>query len=306
VEFTVVPVETCTTEEILAVLTSAFARDFDSGWYHWKHVAGPWGPSTGWAARDDAGLVGVRLFVPWAVRCGADSMNIGRAMDGAVARRAQRQGVFSALVRREMQRQEGGSGTWSLLSSTSVPASREAYRRLGWTILPPIATGWRAPLRGLRHRSRVVLGDALDLGLPTLPAPSARLETVWTADALRWRLDESSGHHYDVARLVTADHPNGIAFRITRHRGVRAMVVVHGWGTRRDRARLVGGTAGRLRCGVIVEACGPGTDHERRPLITRRSTTVSLSPTTRFPPNAPRPDLLRSWRYSLADLEGVM
>jgi GNAT superfamily N-acetyltransferase len=299
------PAASATDDEILDVLGAAFDRSFSPEWLQWKHREGPWGPSTGWVARDASGLVGVRLFCPWRVAVRDVHLAIGRAFDGAVHPRAQRRGVFSALVRAEMERLQRASDT-ALLYSTSVPGSREAYRRLGWTVLPEIPYGWRVVIPSPRSSVAVVdIADAAGARLD-IPEPDGMgIRTAWTPAALRWRSDPRSGHQYAYATLRESDEANGLLLRTTTRRGVRIMFVVHRVGRPEVSDRLATSAATRLACRFLVETCGPATQTACPPLR-RASSTVSLWASPSYPREAPDPATPASWRFSLADLEGVM
>lgn len=49
-------------EEVLALINRAFGFPPRRGVVH---LDGPWGPSTDMVARDQTGIVGVRLLLPW-------------------------------------------------------------------------------------------------------------------------------------------------------------------------------------------------------------------------------------------------
>lgn len=303
--FAVVPVSDVPPAQLVAALSESFGVARGEEWFAWKHLEGPWGPSRGWAALDDAGVVGVRLFLPWRVRQGGRPLEVARAVDGAVLPRARRRGVFSRLVRAETDRLAAGSD-WTLLYSTSVPASREAYRRLGWNVLPA---------------QHMVYGPAVTLGRPVAidqdesclagAAPAAapsRLATAWDERSLRWRLDPRSGHAYVVAAPRNATAPTAVVGRVLEGRRLRALSFVHGWGPAADQRRSLSALARRLRCPVVAAPRGAAV-WSPFPVrgLNRPGASVSIWHTgsgTGAPVAAADPE--RSWGFTSADLEGVL
>lgn len=289
---------------VLAAINEAFARRRSLDWYRWKHLDGPWGPSRGWVAIDGGEVVGTRLFVPWRLRSAAGEHACSRAMDGATVPRAQRRGIFSALIQREME-ELSRSQEWHCVYSTSVPASREAYRGLGWTILPMTGMQYRLV------RPRLWAGVRLDARLPDPTDPADdRLRTAWTASGLAWRTDARSGATYRTAVLQRTAGSTGLVFRTIRRSGARILAPVHLWGPGPDRRRLVDGAAIAARCAVVLEPVGRGTAGPARPArLARRSpgSTVSLWVGGGMQ-DRPRRDVhdVSAWALDQADLEGVL
>ena len=301
----IVPVSGVEPVAVLEAINEAFGRHRGLDWYRWKHMDGPWGPSRGWVALDGGEVVGTRLFVPWQLRSRDGLHACSRAMDGATVPRARRRGIFSNLIRREID-QLVDQPTWHCLYSTSVPASREAYRALGWTILQSTRMQYR-PVR-LRSAARV----RLDAFLPEPVAESEnRLGTDWNSAALAWRTDARSTVTYRTALLDdSAAASHGLVFRVLSRSGLRVLAPVHVWGSPIHRARLVDGAALASRCLAVLEPVGPGTDGPSGPARVSRGTsgsTVSLwaggGETGR-----PHDDVhrLSAWAFDQADLEGAL
>lgn len=291
--------------DVLAAINEAFGRHRGLDWYRWKHLDGPWGPSRGWVAVDNGEVVGTRLFVPWQLRSADGLHACSRAMDGATVPRARRRGIFSALIRREVD-QLVDQPTWHCLYSTSVPASREAYRALGWTILPPTRMQYR-PVR-LRSAARV----RLDASLPEPVAGSeTRVRTNWNSAALAWRTDARSTVTYRTALLGdSAAASHGLVFRVLRRSGLRVLAPVHVWGPPTDRRRLVDGAALASRCLGVLEPVGPGTDGPSRPGRLSRGTSGSSVSLWAGGGGTGRPHddvhRLSAWAFDQADLEGAL
>lgn len=298
-ELDYVPLGVVEPAAVLAAMNEAFGRNRDLDWYRWKHLEGPWGPSRGWVALDAGEVVGTRLFVPWRLRSPAGEHACSRAMDGAVVPRARRRGIFSSLVRLETE-VLAARPEWHCVYSTSVPSSREAYRALGWTILPRVRASYL--FVGPRRSDR---GLVLDAGLDDVVLPRSTvhgLSTAWTASALRWRTDPRGGHAYQVALLEHGPDQAGLCFRTTRVRGVRLLVPLLSWGSQRARDRLLRQAAGAEHCAVVLEV-------DRRsalaPLRAGGSTVSVWTTDGQGGPDA-SPTEARSWSWSGADLEGVL
>ena len=299
---------------ILAVLSEAFDRPLSDEWFAWKHREGPWGPSRGWVAVADDEVVGVRLFVPWMLATPTGPVAIGRAMDGAVAPKAQRRGIFSRLVQAEMEYQQVDP-TWPVLYSTSVPASRDAYLKAGWSVFS--VAGEMGPLRpGRRAAAGLdwdILGDdtvARDVA-PATPSGRPIAATAWTVEALRWRTDPRSGHDYRSVRLADSDHPHGAIVRRTSSQGLATLVVVHAWGPTAEQAAVVDAAGRALGARAWLRIAPPaGTPRRGWGRLARRRdvSTVSVWSAAPDPTTAIGFDPLTAggWAFSHADLEGTM
>jgi len=300
-DFDIRPVGSVCADDIRAVIADAFRRECSPEWFVWKHQDGPWGQSRGLVAVDETGVIGVRLLVPWRLRLGSRTVDCLRAMDGATAQRARRRGIFRALVNAVMEQERGHE---CVIYSTSVPASRDAYRSVGWTILPPIAsqTALAVPAR---HAS-VEVADTL--GQLPAEAPDSRATTDWTTAAMRWRIDPRSGRDYTSYRLRHADSAHGLICRVVSLRRARALSVVYAWGSPEEQRRLRAGAARSMRCAVIIEPVGEGTTASARRLgRSRPASTVSLWVSD----GGADPELARlhsraCWAFTGADVEGVM
>ena len=288
-------------DQLLDAVNSSFERAPKSlEWFRWKHREGPWGPSTGVAAVDAGGaVVGVRLFLPWLVRSpDGNEMRIERAMDGAVVPSARRQGLFSRLVEEHLGASGEDQRTVSVVYSTSVPASRDAYIKLGWYVfeephyLSPVRP---SVMRIRRHKDSDVPNHA-----PMLSKQG--WQTCWDPDSLRWRIDPRSAHDYQIYSTESSDGTSVAIMRKATMKGVPVAVVVHQSGSGGSGAQLAHAAAVRMGCLAVLS-----TEPDRRPRWAGRvvgGSTVSVWANT--------PELLQevgvgsAWCLSFADIEGVM
>ncbi|CCG01331.1 GNAT family N-acetyltransferase [Blastococcus saxobsidens] len=293
--YDVVLVEDVPRQQIVELLQAAFGPAKTADHYTWKHVEGPWGPSRGWVAVDGDAVLGARLIVPWRLALDGRSFAASRAMDGAVTPAARGRGVFSGLVRREMSHLAAAE-RWHVLYSTSVPASREAYRRLGWTILEP-----RPSVLSVRLPRRPALVEEIDPRTVQPTIPAGRLHTDWDARGLGWRVDPRSGHRYEAVQLRNGG--SRLLYRRTTLRGVPVLVVVVRTGPPEEQSALLGAACARGRCGaVILQALDPATS--ARPRVVSGST---VSVWQQEGPDAPVDARAGgNWTFTGADLEGVL
>lgn len=296
------PVPVVEPHDILDAINASFERSAKSlDWYRWKHLEGPWGPSTGWAVRDGSSIIGVRLFVPWLVMTNGDPRPALRAMDGAVRPEGRRMGLFSKLVRLGLDDVVAGTVAADVVYSTSVPASRDAYKKLGWSVFDVdhlvTPTRWSTAKTEL-HR----WPDLPALQLPP-PTTESGVQTLWTHDSVRWRLDPRSGHEYRTYSLVNASDSNGIVVRRTALRGMPALAVGLAWGNEREQAELLRSVARRERCPVAIMCASSGGVSRRRGLRRGASTVSWWAPSDATTSNLEAP---ANWRFSMLDLEGVM
>lgn len=271
--FRIVPAHEVQRDAILELMNEAFERQLSLDWYRWKHEEGPWGSSRGWVAVRDKTVLGVRLFTPWRMTGLGAWFEVVRAFDGAVSTEARRQGVFSSLVRVEMDRL-AARGQPQLILSTSVPASRAAYSRLGWWgfEVPHLA----APVQLVRN-----------IGVSAGPA-----RTDWSPAAWRWRLDPRSGHDYKRDGGRNDDAP-ALVYRVERRRRGAILVIIH-CAPAPDAASRIRSAAKQERCRWVMGAgLGPWRARDvGRSLVTGWNTGEAVEP-----------DRLH---LELADLEGVL
>jgi GNAT superfamily N-acetyltransferase len=243
-------------EPVLGMLNQTFNTSFDQEWVEWKHRRGPWGPSPGWVAHDDRGLVGVRLFLPWRL---TESDRVHRALrpcDTVTASRARGRGVFRALTEHAVRSVEAEA---DLLFNTPNPNSRPGYLKMGF-----VEGGVVDQRVGLVRPRKVDVS-----GRPVPPASESGLRTQLDSSFLTWRYEDCPTTQYWLFGLPR-ESGNGLVCRLRRWKGMRLMVVSEVWGDVRQRASLLAGAAHEmgarlawmaepLRGSLRISAARPGT-----------------------------------------------
>jgi hypothetical protein len=227
--------------------------------FAWKHRENPYGPSPGWVAFDDEGLVGARLFMRWAFRTRSDLITAVRAVDTATDPRAQRQGIFRALTMRGVEELSATGVGW--VFNTPNDQSAPGYESMGWQRVGRLPVAFRPEVRGIPRlvfarrpadlwslptsagdEAQLVLEDAAALEelSGSVPTGRSRVHTDRTAAYLRWRY--GAGPVTYRALLHGSTVQQGVVFFRLRRRGpaaeaVIADVLIPG-GDRRVAARL--------------------------------------------------------------------
>jgi len=172
--------------------------------FHWKHMANPFGSSLMLVAEADGRIAGLRAFMRWRFRAGSDSFDAVRAVDTATHPDFRGGGIFQrlTLAALDMLRHEGVD----LVFNTPNPDSLRGYLKMGWKIVGrmPISIRVLRPARFIaRSRAQVPLNG--EPPAPTAPPArevlasgeiedlvrdhpvDARFHTDRTAEYLRWR-----------------------------------------------------------------------------------------------------------------------
>ena len=223
--------------DVLDALTAAFARRFDDNWFDWKHAAGPWGPTLAWVARDEQGLLGVRMLMPWMFRSGGREYSALRPCDTVTAERARGRGVFRRLTESAMA--EVGSNV-DLFFNTPNTQSRPGYLKMGFSTWSSVAQRL-----GLVVPARSELGAVTAVGMDTDPAG----ETMCTDRSeafFEWRYRRCPWYQYEIRALANSLGANGIVFRVRRSHGLRTIVVAEFWGSRAEKRALLKAAAAEM------------------------------------------------------------
>ena len=295
------PYDPAQADEVLAVINDAFEVPRSPQWFTWKHRDGPWGPSHGVVARDDRGLVGVRLLLPWRFKRGDESVLAYRAVEASTVARAQGQGIFSRLNRELMDACDRAEQP-TLLFSTPNQLSRNGYKKLGWLWLEPIRhVSYLAPFRRGRARQDAAVDQAAIATYTPRPlAAEARLRTAWSAEALEWRLDARSGNRYGALAIGS----NGIAYRIVEAANQRTILVLARWGRAEADRTVLAEISRRERARIVLDVREGARD--RRVALARGESLLTVwSPDTDLAERWQIDDS-RQWAVGFADLESVL
>ena len=284
---------------VLAALGDGYGRPFMPEWFEWKHRSSPWGASRCYTAVDDGGLLGVVFGLPWPVLDDGVPGTLVRLVDGATTVRAQRRGVFRAVVRTLLDDAgigEGGRGALAL--ATATPEARAAHVKNGAVVLAPI----RACYRPVRWSSaRLVEGDSV---LDSFVVGAGGVRTRWEGSSLRWRLDARSGAPATAAALASADVPHGVIHRAVGAGSRKVVVVVATWGPSDVVDRTIRALARREKALVVLENRGPGTDRRMPRVSLRRGASLMCVWDDR--PDTPPAFAAERWHLSGLDLEGTI
>lgn len=282
-------------ERVLAALADGYGRPFTGEWLRWKHLDNPWGPSRCWVAEDDGGLLGVVFGMPWRLVDGRRSVACRRLVDGATTIRAQRRGVFRAVVKAELA---AAGATPGLVIATATPDARDAHVKNGAVALEPVRSYHRpaawVPAR-LVHGEDVLDGWSMPLG--------DCLASAWDAGSLRWRVDARSGVEYEMSMLAEATQAHGAIHR-TVGGAVRTLVLAATWGDAAEVGRLVRALAWRARAVAVLAPAGPGTSRPRpRVSVSRGQSLLCVWDQREESGDATRAE---RWALDGLDLEGVI
>ena len=238
---------------VLRTLADAYGRPFTPEWLDWKHRESPWGPSTCWMAEDANGPLGVAFSMPWMLADHGRAVPFVRLVDGATNLRAQRRGVFRAVVRAMLDQAESAG---AIVVATATPEARAAHIKNGAAALEPVRSFcW--PVRWSPAKVRTE---------PTIlekwwTEPGSELASAWDAAALAWRLDERGGVQYEVSQLAQGGAPHGVVHR-TVGGAARVLVVTAAWGNPPEVRHLLRALAWQSKAVAVLSPAGPGA---RRP-----------------------------------------
>ena len=190
--------------------------------FDWKHRSNPFGPSPGWLAFDDNGLVGARLFMRWMFRLAGERLTAVRAVDTATLPRARGRGIFRCLTFRGVDELTAGGVDW--VFNTPNTQSAPGYLSMGWQRLGHLPIAVRPTIHGasrlLSARRPAELwsvdttagedaGSVLDdtnevtALLGDVGASTVQVRTDRSAEYLRWRYASGPVHYRAVVQGST-------------------------------------------------------------------------------------------------------
>lgn len=281
--FEIEPISSDGPPEILPVLSAAFGSGFDHQWLHWKHESGPWGQSPIWIARDESGIIGVRIFLPWQFTFDGRVLSAFRPCDTVTVERARGKGVFRTLTLTAM----GHIGDRvDLYFNTPNSSSRPGYLKMGFVDWAQVGQHI-----GITRPQPSHLGRAM---VP--PVPPSGLMTQMSEAFLVWRYDRCPRFDYQRSGLAAADTPNGIVWRVRMTRGLRLLVVSELWGSKAEKATLVRAAAAQARTRLVwISSHDAGLVS---PSLRKRATIVTRKDVTTSELDPPR--------LSIGDIEDVL
>ncbi len=315
---------------VLELLQAAFGewpRHVDgvtaAEFFHWKHMASPFGPSIGLLAEAECTIIGFLGLLTWRLQVDGQLRKTIRGVDLAVDPAVRRRGASMALINaaREHFPPDTSFG-WNNPNEYSRGGVLKSGRRkvngvprfvaLGGT---PWGTVRRASARGSRTPERIsveadtaatVLDDGAGLSrlLERTGEPGDRYVTAKDLDYLRWRY----GRFEEYRALVAGEdgHCSGLAiFRVRRHGRFwvsQVCELLAERGERRIVRRLLRGV--RRAAPVDGVACAfPSRRQAARCgfLESLRGAALTANPLREG--IVPDPTLAASWALSLGDLE---
>ncbi|MEQ1700583.1 MAG: GNAT family N-acetyltransferase, partial [Ilumatobacteraceae bacterium] len=285
------------TAAVLSALSDGYVRPFTADWFEWKHRSNPWGASRCWVAEDDGGLLGVVFGMPWHLIDNGAPLTCWRLVDGATTVRAQRRGVFRAVVQAELAAAAADTAP-GLVIATATPEARDAHVKNGATALPSIQSYYR-PVRWTPGRTHAGV-DVLDSWQP----PAGGITTAWSPEALRWRLDGRGGAPATISALSNTDESHGAVHR-TVGGAARTLVVSATWGPERTVRRLLRALAWQEKAVAVLAPAGPGARRGKPALALARGASLLCVWDQRTAPGS-TVDGLDHWRLDGLDLEGVV
>jgi GNAT superfamily N-acetyltransferase len=232
---------------IVRLLAEALGWDDDDRHrrlFAWKHRESPFGPSPGWVALDESGLVGTRTLMRWAFQAGPERLQAVRPVDTATHPRARGRGVFRALTLTAVEEltAEGVDFAFNTPNGQSLPG----YLSMGWSLLGRISLS--VTISDLRRLARIGRARRRSSGLWSLPTTcgedaasvidaadglcglsagwrhDSRIRTVRSVEYLRWRYGSTTVKYR--AMLVGRTPEEGLVFFRLRDRGEAVEAVI--------------------------------------------------------------------------------
>lgn len=296
--------------------------------FRWKHLDNPFGRSFMLVAEAERRIIGLRAFMRWTFRADGRSFPAVRAVDTATHPEYQGQGVFSRLTREAL---EALRSETAFVFNTPNEKSLPGYLKLGWQEVGavPVWIRVRRPLRfarGLRSlRADSAMGSvgsiqaetaaqaledegAISDLLQASPGPDGRLATTRTVEYLRWRYGRAPLLDYRAVSERGAGSLNGLAVFRVRPRGrlreATISEVIHRPGDAKTVRRLVHRVAAAARVDHLTHhVSGWPAGAAARSGFVRSPLGLTLVVNPMRSHLRPDPADLRSWAFSLGDLE---
>jgi len=287
----------------LDVLAIAYGHHrFDRAWFDWKHRRGPWGPSTFVLVSEDGEDIGVCFGLPWEYHRGDTVLQGIRVVDGGTTPAARGKGVLRRAIAPDVARWDPADRP-CVLVATATPPARASHVKNGAVALDGLPHRWALPTA--LPIGRLVHGDDVLDGYVAPDEP--RFHTRWSPSALRWRIDRSVGHSYEVAALAHADAPAGVVYRVVGAAPARLVVPVVTWGSGRSLGVLLASVLRSSKAVSLLTPVGVGSAPLPVRPVRRAKAEVLLCVWDQLGSTQPLPSTrLDSWAWTMADLEGVI
>jgi GNAT superfamily N-acetyltransferase len=298
--------------------------DRSVGFFRWKHIENPFGPSHMLVAVVDDRIVGLRAFMPWRFRAPTCNISAVRAVDTATHPEFQGLGIFTRLTRTALEELRGKV---DLVFNTPNERSGSGYLKMGWQLVGkmPVRIRVRRPIRFARGLPYVksepsavrrlpdvdaapiadllVDTDAIDRLLKEAPREPARLTTELSLEYLRWRY-ASAPFDYRAVRLDLRGTLKGLGVFRVRRRGrllESTVTEIIAPGDDRNEHRLLREVVRAADTDYVVYRSQSGR-HAGWWVSLRAQGGISLM-VNRLRSVSPDPVNPRSWALSLGDLE---
>lgn len=310
----------------------------DTGYWSWKHLASPFGPSPVLLAEAEGRLVGLRVFMRWGWQAGGERLEAVRAVDTATHPEWRGKGIFSRLTR-ALAEQLAAEGV-AFVFNTPNDQSRPGYLKMGWSVVGrvPLRVRVLRPLRvaralltrgasrsgsspaaasaaagGAGGPDELLAEPALEEFLAAQADGDSRLRTPRSVEYLRWRYRDIPGFAYRAAWQLRGDEGAIAIFRTETHGallGLRLCELLVGPGRASQRMgrsvlRAALGDSGAAFAAAVAAARTP----EQRLLLSSGFLPVPrIGPVFTVRPLGPLRDGLSpldwsSWRLAIGDLE---
>ena len=256
---TIRPLEAGDDREFLSLFETVHGTRRPVEWFEWKYVTNPvidHVPILG--AFDESTLIGVRPLFAIPLRDG-EWRGLGLEQSDAMVHPAyRRQGIFSQLVERTIERYK--TADVGLFFSFPNQASWAAYRKLGWKRVGPVIEGFKLYRPGSIGATRGIVPEQLAQTADTIGQAVQQLSGIGYPEPAGIETDLVAGVPAErIASLAATQRPDTIhtdrteAFLDWRFRNPDwhySTVIAHQHGT--DQAAIITGTGTNGAVGTIT------------------------------------------------------
>ena len=302
-----------------------------SEFFHWKHIANPFGRSYMLVALSGSRIIGLRAFLRWSFQAGSRTLHAVQAVDTATHPEHQGKGVFRRLTLSALEvLGEEADFVFNTPNEHSLPG----YLKMGWEVVGtiPVSVRVHRPLKFAKRITsfRDVAGSAADVtveasaamdvinsssDVPDLLAEMSagrddRISTDRSLEYLRWRYCAAPALDYRAVREPTAGPLLGLGVFRVRTRGALVESTVADLlvrpGDRRTARKLLRSIAAAAPVDHMTCHFPPGSaasSAAARSGFIRTRRGILLTVNKLRPRILPDPASLSSWALSLGDVE---